>query len=79
MKRIKVPLVAAKEVSINEDAGDVEGIPAQVEEDRRHLTEATIVRVMKARRSLGHNDLIAEVTKQLSSRFSPTPVVRFTP
>ncbi|KAJ0667331.1 putative cullin protein, neddylation [Helianthus annuus] len=34
-----------------------------------------IVRIMKARRVLDHNNIVAEVTKQLQSRFLPNPVV----
>jgi cullin 3 len=74
LKRVKVPLVAMKEVLPQEEAGN-EGIPASVEEDRRHLVEAALVRIMKARKTLSHNELIAEVTKQISMRFNPTPQV----
>jgi Cullin protein neddylation domain len=51
------------------------GLPPTVEEDRRHLVEAAIVRVMKARKRLSHNDLVAEITRQLSHRFVPAPQV----
>jgi cullin 3 len=76
LKRVKIPLVALKEVSPEEDSGNGDGsIPPAVEEDRRHMVEAAIVRIMKARKTLSHNELIAEVTKQISVRFSPSPQV----
>lgn len=47
----------------------------RVEEDRKPQIEAAIVRIMKSRRVLDHNSIVAEVTKQLQSRFLPNPVV----
>ncbi|XP_009623064.1 cullin-3A-like isoform X1 [Nicotiana tabacum] len=47
----------------------------RVEEDRKPQIEAAIVRIMKSRRVLDHNNIVAEVTKQLNSRFLPNPVV----
>ena len=39
-------------------------LPAQVDEERRHLVEAAIVRIMKARKTMSHVDLVAEVTQR---------------
>jgi cullin 3 len=71
LKRVRIPLVAMKEAGAHPDSND--RVPASVEEDRRHLCEATVVRVMKARKHAKHNDLIAEVTRQLNQRFFPQP------
>lgn len=40
----------------------------KVDEERKHQIEAAIVRVMKARKTMEHSQLIAEVTQQLSAR-----------
>jgi len=47
----------------------------RIEDDRKPQIEAAVVRIMKARRVLDHNTIIAEVTRQLSSRFMPNPAV----
>uniref|UniRef100_A0A166B5D3 Cullin neddylation domain-containing protein n=1 Tax=Daucus carota subsp. sativus TaxID=79200 RepID=A0A166B5D3_DAUCS len=47
----------------------------RVEEDRKPQIEAAIVRIMKARRVLDHNNIVTEVTKQLQSRFLPNPII----
>ena len=47
----------------------------KVDEDRKHEIEACIVRTMKSRKTLNHNQLVSQVVEQLASRFQPSPVV----
>jgi len=73
----KIPLMSAKALAsgASKNGGAVGGteIPASVLEARKNQVEASLVRIMKARKTLDHNNLLAEVVKQLSSRFAVEP------
>lgn len=69
LQRIKIQTIASKAETTEERRETEE----KVEEERKLQTEACIVRIMKDRKHMSHNDLISEVTKQLSSRFHPVP------
>jgi len=65
-RRINIPMAAL------DDSASSTG--KRVEEDRSIAIEACVVRVMKIRKSIGHQQLIAEVLSQLSF-FKPHPKV----
>jgi len=68
--RIKVPILASKEPEI---AASKEEMPEMVIEDRKHMIEASIVKVMKSRRQIDHSSLLSEVIRLISWRFVPAP------
>jgi len=71
LSRIKIQTVASKV----ESAVELKETHEKVEDSRKHMTEAAIVRVMKNRKSLDHNNLVTEVISQLQGRFSPAPAM----
>ncbi|CAB3398212.1 unnamed protein product [Caenorhabditis bovis] len=71
LTRVKVQMVSGKA----ETEPEIKETRGKVEEDRKLEVEAAIVRIMKARKRLDHNNLVTEVTQQLRHRFLPNPVV----
>ncbi|CAF3407109.1 unnamed protein product, partial [Rotaria sp. Silwood2] len=50
---------------------DTENLYRTIDDDRRTIIEAAIVRIMKARQTLEYALLVQEVIQQLSSPFKP--------
>ncbi|KAI3604461.1 ubiquitin ligase scf complex subunit cullin [Moniliophthora roreri] len=71
LQKIKISTVSSK-VESGEERKETRD---RIDEERRHQTEACIVRIMKDRKHMTHNDLINEVTRLLSSRFQPNPLI----
>ena len=65
--RNKIPVMVSK-ASKESDQVKVQG---KVEDDRRYTIEASIIKVMKARRKIEYVNLIAETSKMLALKLSP--------
>lgn len=68
-RRIKIQMVTAQK----ENETEKSETRNRIDEDRKPLIEAAIIRVMKDRKTMDHQQLIAEVTSQLACRFEPNP------
>jgi len=68
LMKVQVPLL-----KIGGDTEDDNKDDMVIELQRRHQIDAASVRIMKSRKTMRHNLLVAEVIQQLSARFKPTP------
>lgn len=68
-RRIKMQVITAQK----ENESERNQTKGRIDDDRRPVIDTAIVRIMKHRKVLEHNKLIAEVTMQLASRFEPNP------
>jgi len=71
--KVNIPFIniqSSAAASQQQESDDMEAITRQ----RKYQMDAAIVRIMKARKTLKHPDLVGEVVKQLRGRFTPKPV-----
>ncbi|CUM67154.1 uncharacterized protein PRCAT00004846001 [Priceomyces carsonii] len=75
--KVKVLTVSASSTSKGADSKKThedenqEEVQSDITEGRKFVVNAAIVRIMKSRHDISHNDLISELVKQLSNRFQP--------
>ncbi|KAF5322714.1 hypothetical protein D9619_000259 [Psilocybe cf. subviscida] len=67
-KKIRVNLNQPIKAEVKAESADV---LKAVDEDRKYVIQATIVRIMKARKQMKNQALIQEVISQISQRFAP--------
>ncbi|KAF5388288.1 hypothetical protein D9615_000826 [Tricholomella constricta] len=67
-KKIRVNLNLPIKADVKAESADV---LKAVDEDRKYVIQATIVRIMKARKTMKNQGLIQEVISQISQRFAP--------
>ncbi|KEP45453.1 putative SCF complex protein cullin 1, partial [Rhizoctonia solani 123E] len=67
-KKIRVKLNHSIKAEVKGESADV---LKTVNEDRKYVIQATVVRIMKARQTMRNQSLVQEVMSQISTRFAP--------
>ena len=67
--KIKLPVLCSKQ----QRSAENDELTKKVDDDRKLIIDAAIVRIMKSRKRLDHASLIVESTKHLSTKFMPDP------
>ena len=70
--RVKIQQASARQGEAEPERNETK---RKVDEDRKHEIEACVVRIMKSRKTLNHNQLVSEVVEQLNKRFQPSPAI----
>jgi len=72
---LKSEFFEVQPISLYQNTDLKQRIIQSIDEERKFLIEAAIVRIMKRNGILPHNELIQEVTLELSKRFRANPVI----
>lgn len=78
--KVKVPTVSLASSAASgkgkktKQEEETDAVNANISEGRKIEINAAIVRILKSRRTVKHNELIEGIIKQLSSRFQPLVV-----
>ncbi|KAF8149979.1 Cullin [Crassisporium funariophilum] len=70
IQKIKISTISSRV----ENSSERKETRDRIDEERKHQMEACIVRIMKDRKHMTHNDLVHQVAQQLSSKFLPEPL-----
>ena len=69
--KIKLPVLCSKQ----QKTAETDEITKKVDDDRKLIIDAAIVRIMKSRKRLDHPSLLLETTRHLQTKFIPDPLM----
>lgn len=73
--RFKVLSISTNNTTKAETDSERKSSLDDIQKDRKYEIDAAVVRVMKSRKQLEHALLVSDVTKMLSARFKPDPIM----